>query len=91
MSRRPYPPDYVSRETLAYRLDLRAGDVDRMVTAGLLPQPVLVGNEQRWRWSDVEARLATGSEPRHDDPYMRGVENAGQTAPLRQGRQIARA
>ena len=89
MTRRPYPPDYVSRETLAYRLDLRAGDVDRMVAAGMLPAPVRIGNAERWRWNDVEARLAKSAGADQDgDPYMRGLEHAGSAAAVRQMRPI---
>lgn len=87
MSRRPYPPDFVSRETLAYRLDLRASDIDRMVTAGMLPAPLHIGNEKRWRWSDVEARLVNATPTRDDDPYMRGIaNNGGRTSAVRQAR-----
>lgn len=52
---RPYPPDYVSAETLAYRLDMSRSAVYADVKKGLLPQPVLIGGKPRWRWSDVEA------------------------------------
>ena len=36
---RTYPPDYVSCETLAYRLDLARSTVDDWVRRGLLPKP----------------------------------------------------
>lgn len=82
--KRFYPPDFVSRDTLAYRLDLRASDIDRMVTAGMLPQPLFVGNEKRWRWTDIEARLVTAETPGDDDPYIKGLGNVTRrTAPLR--------
>ena len=87
MKKRHYPPDYVSRETLAYRLDLRASDVDRMVTAGMLPPPLFIGNEKRWRWSDIEAQLGNPGTLVDDDPYMRGRSNAtGRTTAVRQDR-----
>ena len=57
--RRPYPPDYVSAETLAYRLDCSRSKLDTDVRLGLLPKPIGVGTMQRWRWSDVEQAIAS--------------------------------
>ena len=34
-----YPPDYVSAETLAYRLDCSRSTIDAYVRSGLLPKP----------------------------------------------------
>ena len=34
-----YPPDYVSAETLAYRLDCSRSTIDAYVRLGLLPKP----------------------------------------------------
>jgi predicted DNA-binding transcriptional regulator AlpA len=56
-----FPPDYVSAETLAYRLDCSRSTIDDYVRRGLLPPPASVGNLQRWRWSDVEAWIAARS------------------------------
>lgn len=50
---RPYPPDFVSASTLAYRLDLSLRIVQDYVRAGFLPPAVMVGNERRWSWADV--------------------------------------
>ena len=82
---RSYPPDYVSCETLAYRLDLSRSTVDDWVKRGLLPKPQTIGTVQRWRWADVEACISTANHPLapgHEngsaedaDPFSRGIEN----------------
>lgn len=67
--RRPYPPDYVSAETLAYRLDCSDSKIYDDVRKGLLPKPIGVGTLQRWRWSDVEEAIAAQNAlatPDHD-------------------------
>ena len=79
--KRPYPPDYVSRATLAFRLDFSEGRIDRLVDDGFLPLPILIEGQKRWRWADVDATLAgdpslpvTGSDedsdPHHQIPAM---------------------
>jgi len=50
---RPYPPDFCSVETLAYRLDCSTRAVHDYAASGLLPKPVTIGNLSRWSWSDV--------------------------------------
>ncbi len=78
---RPFTPDYVSAETLAYRLDCSRSTIDDYVRRGLLPQPQMVGNLQRWRWSDIESWIAVrtglptldGSAVAEEDPYLKGV------------------
>lgn len=81
--RRTYAPDYVSAETLAYRLDCSRSTIDDYVRRGLLPAPASVGNLQRWRWSDVEAWIAARSgldrvggpiNDSNDDAYFAGVK-----------------
>lgn len=52
---RTYPPDLVSLETLAFRLDCSVGEVERLMRAGALPAPVMIGDLMRW---DFEAVLA---------------------------------
>jgi hypothetical protein len=42
-----YPPDYVSEETLAYRLDCSRSTIDTYVRLGLLPKPQTIGTLQR--------------------------------------------
>lgn len=84
---RAFTPDYVSAETLAYRLDCSRSTIDDYVRRGLLPQPQMVGNLQRWRWSDIESWIAVrtglptldGSPVVEEDPYMKGVNRV--TAP----------
>jgi len=78
---RNYAPDFVSRETLAYRLDCSPGLIDDYVTKGLLPRPLSIGNLVRWRWVDVEGFILAESKPSHgelgpnacrdDDPFLR--------------------
>ena len=50
-----YPPDYVSAETLAYRLDCSRSTIDAYVRLGLLPKPETIGNLQRWDFGQVKA------------------------------------
>lgn len=54
---RPFPPDYCSRETLAYRLDCSTDTIDRDRRRGLLPPPELVGTMERWHWDLVLAHI----------------------------------
>lgn len=56
--KRPYPPDYCSTATLAYRLDCSESTIEQYAVRGLLPRPVMIGNLKRWRWSDVELLVA---------------------------------
>ncbi len=83
--RRPIWPDYMSKATLAQRLDLAEGAIDQYVTRGLLPAPVAIGDALRWRWADVEACLVGGTRDAgsHDydgDPYFAGVRNGSSRA-----------
>ena len=81
---RSFAPDYVSAETLAYRLDCSRSTVDDYVRRGLLPRPRIIGNLQRWRWSEIEAWIANQGAARDqllspnadadDDPYSQGVK-----------------
>lgn len=85
---RPYPPDFVSAETLAYRLDCSPRCVQDYVKAGLLPNPIMVGNLVRWNWTAVqayiEARNAAGREDKDDkadrDEYSADIRKALQSA-----------
>jgi predicted DNA-binding transcriptional regulator AlpA len=83
---RPYAPDYVSAETLAYRLDCSRATIDNYVRLGLLPRPVMVGNLQRWDFAEVKAFIAaqnrewqsrqSGDERSDDeDAYMKGLRS----------------
>lgn len=71
-------PDYMKRETLAKRLNLAAGAIDQLVTRGLLPPPITVGDALLWRWADVDSWLQRGQhrEPESNDPYLAGVSRA---------------
>lgn len=82
---RAFPPDYVSAQTLAYRLDCSRSTVDDYVRRGLLPTPRIIGNLQRWRWSEIEAWIANqgavhdqlllrNADADEDDPYSLGVK-----------------
>lgn len=88
MTDRLYPPDFVPRETLAYRLDIAPGAVDQYVKRGLLPAPILIGEALRWRWADVEARYTHARVTDHAagstiDPYTEGVLHAAQASAAR--------
>lgn len=51
---RPYPPDFVTADTMAYRLDCSRSTVDDYVRRGLLPKPLTVGaGLPRWYWPEV--------------------------------------
>jgi predicted DNA-binding transcriptional regulator AlpA len=78
-----YPPDYVSAETLAYRLDCSRSTIDTYVRLGLLPKPQTIGNLQRWDFGQVKAfikaqnaatqeihRTLSGDE----DAYLKGLK-----------------
>ena len=77
---RPYPPDYVSAETLAYRLDCSRSTIDTYVRDGLLPKPEMVGNLQRWDFALVVSFIkARNNAPPHisgDDPHIKGIRRA---------------
>lgn len=53
-------PAYVSREVGAAEICVSPGTWDDWVEKGILPKPVSgpPGSTPRWRWSDVDARLA---------------------------------
>jgi predicted DNA-binding transcriptional regulator AlpA len=83
---RPYPPDYVSAETLAYRLDLSRSTIENYVKSGLLPKPRLIGNLPRWDFAEVvlfiKARNDESAKPGEtsdEDEYLKGIRR-GATA-----------
>lgn len=74
-----FPPDYVSVDTLAHRLDCSVTTIRSYVQRGLLPCPIKLGELVRWRWNDVE-RFIRSLEARPqvgiiDDPYLVNLEN----------------
>ena len=81
-SSRNFPPDYVSRETLAYRLDMKVCAIDQLVKRGVLPQPRVIGEALRWWWQDVDRRirgddLQTSSTANDaEDPYLKAINGA---------------
>ena len=78
---RPYRPELVSAETLAYLLDCSRSTIDDYVDKGLLPKPVDIGMLKRWWWGDVAAFIRSknglantpdDSPPsEEDDPILR--------------------
>ncbi len=78
-----YPPDYVSAETLAYRLDCSRSTIDTYVRLGLLPKPQAIGNLQRWDFGQVKAFIKAqnaatdethGSASGEEDAYLKGLK-----------------
>jgi predicted DNA-binding transcriptional regulator AlpA len=83
---RIYPPDYVSADTLAYRLDCSRATIDAYVRDGRLPKPELIGNLARWDFTEVrafikasnaDAKLALKNGVLHDaaDPYIEALKH----------------
>jgi predicted DNA-binding transcriptional regulator AlpA len=77
-----YPPDYVSAETLAYRLDCSRSTIDAYVRLGLLPKPETIGNLQRWDFGQVKAFIKAQNGATHEphrlgfdeeDAYLKGL------------------
>jgi predicted DNA-binding transcriptional regulator AlpA len=78
-----YPPDYVSAETLAYRLDCSRSTIDTYVRTGLLPKPQSIGNLQRWDFGQVKAFIKAqnaetngkqGAASDEEDAYLKGLK-----------------
>lgn len=61
----PRTPAYVSRETGAAELEVSPETWDRWVANGTLPPaaPGFPGSTPRWRWADVDRKLAGSQEP----------------------------
>jgi len=87
---RRFPPDYVSADTLAYRLDCSRATIDAYVREGRPPRPETIGNLVRWDFAEVRAFIkALNAVPAaavrngvlHDpaDPYLEALTD-GQTA-----------
>lgn len=55
---RPYPPEYLSAESLGHYLDISRSSVDDYVKRGILPKPLRIGGSVRFRRSDVEVAIA---------------------------------
>jgi len=84
---RPYPPDYVLAETLAYRLDCSCSTIDTYVRLGLLPKPENIGNLQRWDFGQVRAfikaqnaaNIGNGPASELEDAYLKGLKGGAPT------------
>jgi predicted DNA-binding transcriptional regulator AlpA len=48
-------PDYMSIATLAAYLGCSPAEISELVSSGQLPEPAHIGDDQRWRLSDVES------------------------------------
>ncbi len=78
---RPYAPDLVDLDTMAYRLCMAARTVQDYVARGWLPKPVKIGNVNRWHWPDILEMVETlknTSERGHDEPvdeYTQGIDH----------------
>lgn len=77
---RPYPPEMVSAETLAYLLDMSPSTIDDYERQGLLPAPVYIGNAKRWdRQAVLESirnidNAGDSGQPPITDDYMGGLD-----------------
>lgn len=92
MLSRPYPPDFVSVETLAYRLDCSTRAIQDYVKSGLIPKPVTIGNLVRWHWSDIVGHVCaqnnagTGLGIGEEDECSNAIEEARQARKKASGR-----
>lgn len=84
---RPYPPEYCSISTVAYRLDCSETTVEQYALRGLLPPARMIGNLKRWRWNEVESWIApdeqvaptvAANDNQPIDPYEKGVRDVSQ-------------
>ncbi len=86
-------PDYCTRETLAKRLELKPGAIDQLVTRGILPAPVMIGDALRWKWATVEQALEgtrrgmdsarSCTDDSGEDPFIQGARRAAEAAASR--------
>lgn len=85
---RPYPPDYVDREEIAYRLRVSIGTIDNWIARNLFPPEVWVFGIKRWRWTDIQDAIdaqnliandsAVGA-PSEPDPFLESVKRVAST------------
>jgi predicted DNA-binding transcriptional regulator AlpA len=78
--KRHYSPDFVSADSLAYRLDCSRSTIDEYVRSGLLPPPKSIGNLQRWDFAEVCAFIRAShqhgegaNETQVEDEYFKGL------------------
>jgi predicted DNA-binding transcriptional regulator AlpA len=82
--RRPYAPSYVTREEIAYRVQVSVSTVEAWIRQHLLPPQIMVFTVARWRWSDIEEAIETqnllagandlGAPSQHGDEFLDGVQ-----------------
>jgi len=81
---RPYPPDFGSATTTAYRLDIGRDKFVADVRAGLLAPSDSVGTQKRWEWDQVLAGVRARNESvdvscplveqsENEDPFLAGI------------------
>lgn len=86
---RLYAPDYVSIDTLAYRLDCSIADIEALQRAGVLPRPEVIGHLKRWNMSLVQVALkdrgitkgrvlSNGMTLKEQDPFLAALEADGE-------------
>lgn len=91
MTERSYPPDYVSAETLAYRLDCKVEKIEALMRKGALPRPRMIGDLARWDFhvvrAFIDAREGAAAKPGRNgrpgpeaDPYLAALEGEAQGA-----------
>ena len=78
---RPYAPDLVDLDTMAYRLCMSTRTVHDYVARGWLPKPVKIGNVNRWHWPDIlEMVESLKNQSERDgveqvDEYSEGIDH----------------
>jgi hypothetical protein len=88
--RRPYAPDFASRTTIAYRLDISLSKLSDLISKGDFPRPAPgIDGLERWWWPDVEAFMlgksggddtARATNEGLVDPYITRIKNRVATA-----------
>ena len=86
---RAYALDYVSAETLAYRLDCPVEAIEALMRKGVLPRPQMIGDLRRWDFATVRATIAAQNNVRNwlapngrpgpdDDPFLAALTAEGE-------------
>lgn len=70
---RSYAPDFVSADTLAYRLDCSTATIDVYVRDGRLPKPQRIGNLVRWDFDEVRRFIKELGTQRPETSAKNGV------------------
>jgi predicted DNA-binding transcriptional regulator AlpA len=73
---RPYPPDFASAATLAYRLDCSESTVPDYVRRGILPEPNVIGGLVRWYWPEVERNLLQSQLTENPDEFSQALRRS---------------